>query len=96
MVVWEDGKMNKSQYRKFKMMTVVGVDDFASMREVVTRRYRRLRDAANAKEENTTGAPGLSHLETWETSKAEEKHALKGRDFSRADSSQKNAGALAP
>ncbi|HTM15590.1 MAG TPA: excinuclease ABC subunit UvrC [Terracidiphilus sp.] len=44
MVVWEDGKMNKSQYRKFKMLTVVGVDDFASMREVVTRRYRRLKD----------------------------------------------------
>ena len=42
MVVWEDGKMNKSQYRKFKMMTVVGVDDFASMREVVTRRYKRI------------------------------------------------------
>jgi excinuclease ABC subunit C len=42
MVVWEDGKMNKSQYRKFKVMTVLGVDDFASMREVVTRRYRRL------------------------------------------------------
>jgi excinuclease ABC subunit C len=45
MVVWEDGKMNKSQYRKFKMMTVIGVDDFASMREVVTRRYRRLKEA---------------------------------------------------
>jgi excinuclease ABC subunit C len=44
MVVWEDGKMNKSEYRKFKMMTVVGVDDFASMREVVTRRYRRLKE----------------------------------------------------
>ena len=44
MVVWEDGKMNKSQYRKFKVMTVLGVDDFASMREVVTRRYRRLRE----------------------------------------------------
>ena len=35
MVVWEDGKMNKSAYRKFKVMTVLGVDDFASMREVV-------------------------------------------------------------
>ena len=44
MVVWEDGKMNKSQYRKFKVMTVLGVDDFASMREVVTRRYRRLKE----------------------------------------------------
>jgi excinuclease ABC subunit C len=44
MVVWEEGKMNKSQYRKFKVMTVLGVDDFASMREVVTRRYRRLKE----------------------------------------------------
>ena len=35
LVVWEDGKMNKSAYRKFKVMTVLGVDDFASMREVV-------------------------------------------------------------
>ncbi|HEY2115436.1 MAG TPA: excinuclease ABC subunit UvrC [Candidatus Angelobacter sp.] len=44
MVVWEDGKMNKSEYRKFIVRTVTGVDDFASMREVVTRRYKRLRD----------------------------------------------------
>jgi len=44
LVVWEDGKMNKSQYRKFKVMTVLGVDDFASMREVVHRRYKRLKD----------------------------------------------------
>jgi excinuclease ABC subunit C len=42
MVVWEDGKMKKSDYRKFIIKTVEGVDDFASMREVVTRRYKRL------------------------------------------------------
>src|SRR5262249_9378503 len=48
MVVWEDGKMNKSEYRKFIVRTVQGVDDFASMREVVTRRYKRLRDEAAA------------------------------------------------
>jgi excinuclease ABC subunit C len=44
LVVWEDGKMNKSAYRKFKVMTVLGVDDFASMREVVHRRYKRLKE----------------------------------------------------
>ena len=44
MVVWEEGKMNKSEYRKFIVRTVQGVDDFASMREVVTRRYKRLQD----------------------------------------------------
>ncbi len=59
MVVWEDGKMNKSQYRKFKVMTVLGVDDFASMREVVTRRYRRIRDDADAKEGKTTPASNM-------------------------------------
>src|SRR5271163_3689044 len=42
MVVWEDGKIKKSDYRKFIIKTVTGVDDFASMREVVTRRYKRL------------------------------------------------------
>ena len=44
LVVWEDGKMNKAAYRKFKVATVEGVDDFASMREVVERRYKRLKD----------------------------------------------------
>jgi excinuclease ABC subunit C len=44
MVVWEDGKMKKSDYRKFIIKTVIGNDDFASMREVVTRRYQRLQE----------------------------------------------------
>ncbi len=44
MVVWEDGRMKKSDYRKFIIRTVNGVDDFASMREVVTRRYKRIQD----------------------------------------------------
>jgi excinuclease ABC subunit C len=44
MVVWEDGQMKKSDYRKFIIKTVQGVDDFASMREVVTRRYKRLQE----------------------------------------------------
>jgi excinuclease ABC subunit C len=44
MVVWEAGRMKKSDYRKFIIRTVEGVDDFASMREVVTRRYKRLQE----------------------------------------------------
>jgi excinuclease ABC subunit C len=44
MVVWEDGAMKKSDYRKFIIRTVQGVDDFASMQEVVTRRYKRLQE----------------------------------------------------
>jgi excinuclease ABC subunit C len=43
MVVWEEGRMKKSDYRKFIIRTVIGNDDFASMREVVTRRYSRLK-----------------------------------------------------
>ena len=42
LVVWENGRMKKSDYRKFIIRTVDGNDDFASMREVVTRRYARL------------------------------------------------------
>ncbi|MCC7154331.1 MAG: excinuclease ABC subunit UvrC [Bryobacterales bacterium] len=42
MVVWENGRMQKSGYRKFIIRTVIGNDDFASIREVVTRRYQRL------------------------------------------------------
>src|SRR5580698_3950031 len=44
MVVWEDGRMKKADYRKFIIRSVDGVDDFASMREVVTRRYKRLQE----------------------------------------------------
>ena len=44
MVVWEDGAMKKSDYRKFQVKTVTGVDDFAAMREIVGRRYKRLLD----------------------------------------------------
>ena len=44
MVVWEDGAMKKSDYRKFQVKTVTGVDDFASMREIIHRRYKRLLD----------------------------------------------------
>src|SRR5215813_8636579 len=44
MVVWEEGRMKKADYRKFIIKTVIGNDDFASMREVVTRRYSRLQE----------------------------------------------------
>jgi len=56
MVVWEDGAMKKSDYRKFQVKTVSGVDDFASMHEVVGRRYKRLLSQQN---ENGTKYPSL-------------------------------------
>ena len=43
-VVFKNGKPSKKDYRKFNIKTVVGPDDFASMEEVVHRRYRRLLD----------------------------------------------------
>jgi len=52
MVVWEDGRMKKSDYRKFIIRTVEGVDDFASMREVVTRRYKRLLEERKPEDKN--------------------------------------------
>jgi len=47
MVCFVDGKPRKSEYRKFHIKTVKGIDDFASMREVVTRRYTRQLDEKN-------------------------------------------------
>lgn len=42
MVVFVNGKPSKKNYRKFKIKTVVGPDDYASMREVIYRRYSRV------------------------------------------------------
>jgi excinuclease ABC subunit C len=46
MVVCENGKMNRAEFRKFRIKTVEGSNDFASMREAVFRRYRRQLDEA--------------------------------------------------
>ena len=43
-VVFKNGKASKKDYRHFKIKTVVGADDFASMEEVVFRRYKRLKE----------------------------------------------------
>lgn len=44
MVVFENGEANKKEYRKFKINTVVGADDFASMEETLKRRLLRLKE----------------------------------------------------
>jgi excinuclease ABC subunit C len=49
MVVFEDGKPAKKEYRRFNIKTVVGANDFASMQEIIGRRFRR---AAEVKEES--------------------------------------------
>ena len=43
-VVFKNGEPSKAEYRRFKVKTVVGINDFASMTEVVSRRYKRLLD----------------------------------------------------
>jgi excinuclease ABC subunit C len=56
MVVFEQGVPNKAHYRRFNIRSVVGPDDFASMEEVLTRRFRRWQAAQElATEENTPG-----------------------------------------
>ena len=47
MVVFEDGKSKTSNYRRFKIKTVEGIDDYSSMREMLTRRFKRLGKARN-------------------------------------------------
>ena len=41
MVVWQGGDMKKDDYKRYKIRTVTGPDDFASMQEVLTRRYAK-------------------------------------------------------
>ncbi len=47
-VVFRDGKPSRKEYRHFNIKTVVGADDFASMREIIGRRYRRVLDEGGA------------------------------------------------
>lgn len=50
MVVFTNGKPDKSQYRRFKIRTVEGPNDFASMKEVISRRFRHRELGKNAPE----------------------------------------------
>ena len=58
LVVWEDGRMKKSDYRRFKIATVQGANDFASMQEVVSRRYRGMEELARPDLVLIDGGPG--------------------------------------
>ncbi|MFP6679853.1 MAG: excinuclease ABC subunit UvrC [Dehalococcoidia bacterium] len=56
MVVFENGKPKTSDYRRFKIKSHDGNDDFASMREVLRRRFARLQKAVEERETNTKSA----------------------------------------
>lgn len=66
MVVWEEGQAKKSDYRKFRIKTVAGANDFASMHEVVLRRYREACgepfDRAQGRQGRTTDSLPLPDL----------------------------------
>ena len=60
MVVFENGKAKHSDYRKFKIKTVVGPNDFASMQEVITRRFQHgVKERMEGKEGNFSRMPDL-------------------------------------
>ncbi|MBA2342482.1 MAG: excinuclease ABC subunit UvrC [Thermoleophilaceae bacterium] len=60
MVVFEEGKSKRSDYRRFKIKTVEGSNDFASMQEVLRRRFRRALDANAVSDPNSSGAAALA------------------------------------
>ena len=59
MVVFEDGKPKPAHYRRFKIKTVDGVDDFESMREVLRRRFKRLATARAAEKAGESEGTGV-------------------------------------
>ncbi len=63
MVAFRDAKPDKKNYRKFKIKTFLGQDDFASMKEVVTRRYKRQLEEKNPLPDLVVidGGPGQVH-----------------------------------
>ena len=69
-VVFRDGKPAKADYRKFNIKTVEGPDDFASMKEVVYRRYKRLSESGE----------GLPQLIVIDGGKGQLSHALEALD----------------
>jgi len=62
MVVFEHGVAKKSDYRRFKIKTVTGQDDFASMKEVLTRRFDRWRRVSGGELKGTRGSQGWGKL----------------------------------
>ncbi|MBI4282993.1 MAG: excinuclease ABC subunit UvrC [Chloroflexi bacterium] len=55
MVVFENGKPKTSHYRRFKIKNVDGVDDYSMMREMLTRRFRKMGASANGNEASASG-----------------------------------------
>ena len=68
MVVFEDGKPRPAHYRRFKVKTVEGVDDYESMREVLRRRFKRMaavKAAGNPAGDTIDVAAGQEKVASW-------------------------------
>ena len=63
-VVFKKAKPSKKDYRKYNIKSVVGPDDYASMREVVYRRYKRLMDEGESLPDLIIADGGVGHIET--------------------------------
>ncbi|MCY4530420.1 MAG: excinuclease ABC subunit UvrC [Chloroflexi bacterium] len=66
MVVFEEGKPKSSDYRKFQIKGVDGVDDYSMMREMLTRRFRRLADPKAQVADVDDGSNGESKGQAWQ------------------------------
>ena len=64
MVVFQDGKPKTAHYRRFKIKTVDGVDDYASMKEMLRRRLKRLSDVRSQRAKNPDDN-GISITDGW-------------------------------
>ena len=62
MVVFENGSPKTSDYRRFQIKSVKGIDDYSMMREMLTRRFNRMSNLSN---ENTAGLHKRSNQEAW-------------------------------
>ena len=62
MVVFENGAPKTSDYRRFQIKSVKGIDDYSMMREMLTRRFNRMSNLSN---ENTAGLHKRSNQEAW-------------------------------
>ena len=65
MVVFEDGKPKSSDYRRFQIKNVAGIDDYSMMREVLTRRFKRLAESRKRERENGTHSTNGNSKNTW-------------------------------
>ncbi|MDA1348672.1 MAG: excinuclease ABC subunit UvrC [Chloroflexi bacterium] len=66
MAVFENGAPKSSHYRRFKIKTIEGIDDYSMMREVLSRRFRRLAKSKDGSTADSSGATsGRSKDESW-------------------------------